>query len=199
MDLSAPHRAVSPTVDGAVLMVLARTTRPLTGREIGVLAERSEAGVRRALRRLSEHGLITTQEAGKALLHTLNRDHVAAPAVEHLAELRAELVARLKAEVGDWSIKPVRLALFGSAARGDGDTRSDIDLLLIRPVGVSEADPTWEGQLRNLKTAVLAWTGNHAALAELSEADAARLEPGRLPIAADLERDAITIWGEGPD
>lgn len=199
MDLSAPYRAVSPTVEGAVLMVLVGTTRPLTGREVGLLANRSEAGVRRALRRLSEHGLITTQEAGRALLHTLNRSHVAAPAVERLAEMRSEFLGRLRAEVDEWSIKPVRVALFGSAARADGDTRSDIDLLVIRPEDVSEDDPTWESQLRSLSTAVLGWTGNHAAIAELPAADAVRLESGLLPIAQEIGRDAITIWGDPVD
>ena len=177
-------------------MVLAGTTRPLTGREVGILADRSEAGVRRALRRLSEHGLVTTQEAGRALLHTLNRDHVAAPAVERLAEIRAEFLGRLRTEIEDWSIKPVRVALFGSAARGDGDTRSDIDLLVIRPQDVRDADPAWEEQLRALSTAVLGWTGNHASVADVSAADAARLEAGLLPIAEEIGRDAITIWGD---
>jgi predicted nucleotidyltransferase len=199
LDLSAPHRAVSPTVEGAVLMVLIGTTRPLTGREVGVLANRSEAGVRRALRRLSEHGLVTTQEAGRALLHTLNRNHVAAPAVERLAEIRSEFLGRLRAEVDEWSIKPVRVALFGSAARADGDTRSDIDLLVIRPEDVSEDDSAWERQLRNLSTAVLGWTGNHAAIAELSAADAIRLESGLHPIAQEIGRDAITIWEDTVD
>ena len=199
MDLSAPYRAVSPTVEGAVLMVLAGTTRPLTGREVGQLANRSEAGVRRALRRLSDHGLVTTQEAGRAVLHTLNRNHVAAPAVERLAGIRAELLGRLRAEIEDWSIKPVKVALFGSAARGDGDTRSDIDLLVIRPEDVSDADQAWESQLSNLSRAVLAWTGNHPSVAELSATDASRLEAGLLPISQEIGRDAITIWGDPGD
>ena len=180
-------------------MVLAGTTRPLTGREVGQLANRSEAGVRRALRRLDVHGIVPTHQARRAVLHTLNRNHVAAPAVERLAGIRAELLGRLRAEIEDWSIKPVKVALFGSAARGDGDTRSDIDLLVIRPEDVSDADQAWESQLSNLSRAVLAWTGNHPSVAELSATDASRLEAGLLPISQEIGRDAITIWGDPGD
>jgi len=194
MDLSAPHRAVAPTVEGAVLMVLARVTRPLSGREIGRLAGRSEAGVRRALRRLSEHGLVKTDEAGKTLLHSLNRDHLAAPAVEILTNMRAELLRRIKIAIAEWSIKPLEASLFGSSARGDGSTGSDIDLLVVRPPEVSGSDPVWEEQIRELSSSVLRWTGNHASVAELSPTDAELIASGDLPNAEEIGRDAIPLW-----
>ena len=65
--------------------------RPLTGRDVARLAGRgSEAGIRKALARLTSHGIIRAEEAGRALLHTLNRDHLAVPALEVLGvrELR---------------------------------------------------------------------------------------------------------------
>ncbi len=177
-------------------MVLARVTRPLSGREVGRLAGRSEAGVRRALHRLSEHGVVKTDEAGRTLLHSLNRDHLAAPAVETLTDMRAELLRRIRTAIEDWAIKPVEASLFGSFARGDGSTGSDIDLLVVRPREVSESDPLWENQIRELGSSVLRWTGNHASVAELSPAEAELVASGDLPIAEEIGMDAITIWDE---
>jgi len=75
---------------------------------------------RAVLNRLADQGLVLQQEAGKAVLYTLNRDHLAAPAVSILADIRSELVRRLRATLADWTIQPVHASLFGWAARGDG-------------------------------------------------------------------------------
>jgi hypothetical protein len=198
MDLSSPYKAVVPTVEGAVLTVLAATTRPLTGREVARLTERSEAGARRALRRLVEHGIVLADEAGKATLHRLNRDHLAAPAVETLAGMRTELVRRLRSAIEGWVIKPVYASLFGSAARGDGDTDSDIDVLVVRPAEIPDSDDLWNNQVAELGVLVLRWTGNHAAIAVLPLADAERLEIERPPIAEALSSEAVPIWGDTP-
>jgi hypothetical protein len=198
MDLSSPYKAVVPTVEGAVLTVLAATTRPLTGREVARLTERSEAGARRALRRLVEHGIVLADEAGKATLHRLNRDHLAAPAVETLAGMRTELVRRLRSAIEGWVIKPVYASLFGSAARGDGDTDSDIDVLVVRPAEIPDSDDLWNNQVAELGVLVLRWTGNHAAIAVLPLADAERLETERPPIAEALSSEAVPIWGDTP-
>lgn len=84
------------TLEGDVLVALAGTTRPLTGRQVAGLVPRgSQKAVSVALDRLVEQGIVLRQEAGRAYLHVLNRDHLAAPAVEVLAGLRGELLARL--------------------------------------------------------------------------------------------------------
>ena len=134
MDLSRPYSAVAPTLDLDVLTVLAGTTGELTGRDVARLARRgSQRGVQRVLDRLVQHGLVSTRTAGRARMYRLNRDHLAAPAVELVADMRGELIARLRELIRAWRIPPERAFLFGSAARGDGDTESDIDILLVRP------------------------------------------------------------------
>src|SRR4051794_10747130 len=100
MDLSRPYTALCPSLDGDVLVTLAGTRRPLTGREVARLAgRRSHVGVRDVLARLVEQGLVDRQEAGSALLYTLNREHLAAPAVAVLAGMRSDLVRRLRTEI----------------------------------------------------------------------------------------------------
>jgi hypothetical protein len=132
MDLTDPTRALTPTLDGPVLAVLARAGRPLTVGEIAQQAARgSEIGIRRSVARLVDQGLVTATQMGRNLVHELNREHVAAPAATLLADLRLELWKRLRETLAGWTEKPVHAAVFGSAARGDGGTDSDIDLLLV--------------------------------------------------------------------
>jgi predicted nucleotidyltransferase len=175
MDVARPYAAVAPSLDGDVLVVLAGTTQPLTGARVAKLVRRgTERGVQKALDRLVEQGVVHRQAAGRAYLHALNRDHIAASTVEALAGLRGELLGRLRDEFAQWNPAPAHASLFGSAARGDGDTRSDIDLLVVRPADVDEENPTWRDQLDRLAVHVESWTGNHAGVIELDAAEVAQ-------------------------
>lgn len=196
MDVSRPHSALVPTLDGDVLMVLAGTTRPLTGREVARLARRgSQRGVASVLARLVEQGLVRRQEAGRALLYTLNRDHLAAPAVDVLASLRSELLTRLERSLGTWQVPAVHASLFGSAARGDGDTSSDIDLFLVRPADVDPDDPRWREQVDAIAEDVHRWTGNRAGIAEVSAEAIEGLRESQPRVADELRTDAVRLIG----
>lgn len=196
MDMARPYSSVVPTIDGDVLFVLATNTRPLTGRQIAAAAHRgSQSAVAAVLDRLVEQGLVLREQAGRAYLHVLNRDHVAAGTVEMLAGLRTEMLRRLREAFEDWEIAPVSAVLFGSAARGDGDVASDVDLLLVRPDGVESEDDRWRQQLEHLTEHVLLWTGNHAAIVELAAAELPRLLGERPPVVEDLRRDGVDLFG----
>jgi len=198
MDLSQPYTAICPSLEGPVLEVLARTARPLTGREIARLSRRgSERGVRLVLNRLVEHGLVTAQEAGSASLFLLNREHVAANLVEGLLRLRAELIERIRREVHQWISPPVHVSIFGSAARADGDTASDIDMLIVRPQQIADEDAAWREQLHQLAEHIELWSGNHASLHELTPRDLKAALRRNEPIITSLRDQSITI--AGPD
>jgi predicted nucleotidyltransferase len=196
MDMSAPYSVLLTRTEGRILSTLAGTTRPLSGREVARLSGTSPNGAWKTLRRFVEHGLVTEREAGgKTLLYTLNRDHLAADTALILTDLRSRLTDRLKARIEGWAVPPFHVCLFGSAARGDGDTGSDVDLVVIRPSGVNEADEQWRTQLDELADAVLSWTGNHAGISEIAHSDIARLERERPAILDELERDGIVLCG----
>lgn len=196
MDVARPYTAVCTTLDGDVLQVLARTTGVLTGREVAALTgRRSHSGVLDALHRLTEHGLVTRVELNRAYLFTLNREHLAAPAVEILMGMRAELLRRLRGELDSWEIAPAHVSMFGSAARGDGDTGSDIDLLVIRPGDVADDNATWRAQLADLKDQIRRWTGNHAQIVELADEEVIRLREDERAIVAALRSDAVVLYG----
>jgi len=196
VDVARPHAAVSPGIEGEALVVLARTTAPLTGRQIARLVRRgTSASVSAALDRLVRQGLVNREHAGSAYLHTLNREHVAAQIAELMAGLRSELVRRLRDTLKGWEPEPFHASMFGSAARGDGDSESDIDLLIIRPSHIDEENSVWREQIDHLSQAVYSWTGNHAGIIEVTEGDLATSSGAAARIVGELEADGIDLAG----
>lgn len=196
MDLSRPISTVVPSLDGPVLAALARTTQPLTGRRVQQLAGAgSEHGVRKVLQRLTETGLVQATQAGPSILYTLNRQHLAAAAVDQLTNLPQRLVDRICAAMDDWSVPPVHASLFGSFARGDGGLDSDIDILLIHEGDTDPAPADWPDQVADLAEQVFRWTGNHAQVYELSLAQLDEHLAADEPIVQEWTNDAVTVAG----
>jgi predicted nucleotidyltransferase len=147
------------------------------------------------LNRLTEHGLVTRLELNSAALFSLNREHIAYPAVATLAGLRAALLDFIREAVRTWEVQPIHLSMFGSAARGDGNTRSDIDLLVVRPTEVEEENPRWREQFETLREAIERKTGNVVSMLEISEPELDRLRDEEPPIVEALRAEAITLSG----
>lgn len=195
MDLSNPYVGMFPTVDSAVLYVLASARKPRTGREIARLAGRSQSATQRVLDRLADHGLVLRDQAGRAFVYRLNSEHVAAAPISTLAAMRAALFHRIGDRIEEWLLRPMHVSVFGSAARGDGSTGSDVDIFIVRVAAVDEEDGVWRGQLDDLSTSIHAWSGNHAGIAEVGEHELEKLREERPPVIAELERDAVQIYG----
>jgi hypothetical protein len=222
MDLSDPTRSVTPTLDGAVLAVLAVAGKPLTVGQIAEQAARgSEIGIRRSLARLVEQGVVRATMMGRNLVHELNREHVAAGVADILANLRLELWRRLREELAGWRPRPLYACVFGSAARGDGDEASDIDLLLVHPPFAGEKKPPrlppilvsqladalgpsrggpegaeeWQGQVDRLRTRVQSWTGNPLQLVDLSFHEWRHPTKAHQPLLAEIQRDGLELIG----
>lgn len=195
MDFSRPYGVISYPLDSAVLHVLTGTTQGLTGRRIAELVGSTQEGARKALRRLAKTGVIEQQEAGNAILYQFNRRHLAAPAVEDLTDLRRALLRRLTDAFESWAPPPLHASLFGSAARAEGTTESDIDLFVVRPASVDEDDRAWREQIERLPEEVHVWTGNSANVVEVAESALTDLRHRRPAVIRNLEADALTLTG----
>lgn len=199
MDLSAPHRVIAAGLDADVLTLLAGTTEAMSGRAVADgLGLRSHEGVRMSLDRLVRQGIVERTPAGRAQMHRLNRDHVGAPAVLALAGMRTELWTRLRNAIADWEVAAVHVSVFGSAARGDGTTESDIDLVIVRPDDVDAEDRRWREQLDRVGELIRSWTGNSASLIEQGERELRDLARRARPpaVIAELRRDGVDLIGE---
>jgi predicted nucleotidyltransferase len=196
VDLARPFGAITPTVDGDVLAVLAGADAAFTGRQVHRLVGRhSESGVRKALHRLVGQGTVTADRVGQADIYSLNRDHLAAPYVVGLADLRSELLSRMADDMRSWRVRPTFAALFGSAARGDMTEESDIDLFVVRPDPVDIDDGEWRAQLDGLSQRVHRWTGNDARVFELGEEEVRTGLEQRARVLRDVRADGLTLLG----
>jgi Nucleotidyltransferase domain len=194
MDFRRPLEAVTPTLDGDVLSVLARAEVEMTGREIQrVIGHGSHQGVRNAANRLTGQGVLSRRSAGNANLYRLNRDHVAASWIEGLASMPEQVLGRLRGAIDGWKQPPALVVLFGSVARGDATPQSDVDLLVVRPSGCDEDAPVWREQMAKLETQSTAWTGNDTRVLEYGEEELAEGRPQ--DVLAGAMRDGIELYG----
>lgn len=197
VDLSRPYASVAPSLDGDVLRVLASSKLALTGRQVATMAERtSHSGVLKVLDRLVEHGLVTRIALNRANLYSLNRDHLAAPAVEILMGMRNTLIDLMRGMSSEWAVQPMHLSLFGSAARGDGDTESDIDLFAVRAGDIDADDAEWRSQIEDLRGGAERWTGNPSSVIEVSETRMTRLAAESSATIDEICRDGVLLAGE---
>jgi predicted nucleotidyltransferase len=190
MDLSAPITDVIPGHRGAVLAALLRLREPVTGRELAAQAGVPAATARRIIDDLAEAGLVDLRPAGRALGVTLNRQHLAVPALEQLAAMRALLIDTLRASIAAWELPAAAAWMFGSAARGDGDRRSDIDLVV---VARGETSDDWETQTADLASLGSACTGNDVQVLDYSKREFRRLVSETNPLIRSLREDGIEL------
>ncbi len=187
MDVSMPISSAVPSLDGPVLVALAATTGPASLAEVYRRAGRgSKSGVREVLLRMVEHGLVHEIPGG----FVLNREHVAGPAVEMLADLHGELVRRIRSAVDDWAGDVALVGLFGSAARRDGDSSSDIDVLV-----VSDAEDL-DALVDRLTIQIRSWTGNRAQVIGMPAAELRRLRRAGESIVANWDAELLVICGD---
>ncbi|WP_417217430.1 nucleotidyltransferase domain-containing protein [Arthrobacter sp.] len=160
MRLQNPIAALTPTVDAAVLHVLARADSGFTAPAVHRLSpdKNSESGVRNALARLVKQGIALEDVVGQTRSYRLNRQHLLAAAIMEMARAKDMLLVQLRGEIRDWQLEPLDVRLFGSAARSEMRDDSDIDLLFVFPDGYDE--DLAASHLSDLSLKVASWTGN---------------------------------------
>lgn len=196
MELQHPLGAISGAVDTRVLDVLVRAANaPMDAAMIARLTGKSYTGVRHALERMVEQGTVLESSVGTKSLYRFNARHLLAPAIASIVDAKLALVHRLDAVVAELftSTPPAFGALFGSAARNEMHSGSDLDLFLVRP---DHADVDVFGRSADdLAETATALTGNDArvlvyTLAELAEGAV------RHPVLAEIARDGIPFAGD---
>lgn len=196
MDWNEPAAAVMSHGIAAVLRTLAGADGMSSVREIARLAGISPTRARQAVERLAEHGLLTVDSGAASHVVRLNREHLAVEPAIALANLRARVLDRIGDEVASWSLPALHVSLFGSAARGDGSTSSDIDLLVIHQSFPSLAErERWDDQLAQSGAAIQQWTGNWVGWFQASSEDLSRMIADREPILVEWRRDAVRLFG----
>lgn len=189
--LQRPFAAVTSSLDGDVLLVLARADASFTGGELArMIPSASAEGVRKAVKRLVEHGLVSMEPIGSAHTYRLNREHLLADAVVSIARADEIFYARAREHVSAWPRSPEAVILYGSAARGEMEPDSDLDLLV-----VADPDDTIDASMADLARAASSWTGNDARVVNLSPQEVRRDLADGDPLIGELVRDGHVLWG----
>lgn len=197
MDLNKPLGVITPTVDAEVLAVLAGANETFTGVRVHqVIGSSTQKTVWTALQRLSDQGIVLKVQKGSAGLYSLNRDHLAAPYILGLADLKGEFLKRISKAITHWEIKPVFAAVFGSAARGEMRLDSDIDIFIVRPDKVDADDNLWVFRHAELSESVTKWTGNDARIFEMSESEVARGLAANERVLSDIREQGLRLLGD---
>jgi predicted nucleotidyltransferase len=196
MDLAMPLAVVTPTLDAAVLHALAATTARASGARVHQMAGTgSPDGVRRVLTRLVAQGIVLADEHPNATLYLLNRDHVAADAIVALTRLRTAIIDRITNALSCWSSEPVHASLFGSFARGEATTTSDIDILVVTgPAGAPDQDAR-AAQIEQLSADILRWTGNRGHIVDPTPDTLAAMIAADDPLLVSWRADHIHLMG----
>lgn len=199
MDLSNPVSAVIPTLEGQILRVLARTTRPLTAPNIIRLVNRgSGPGIRVALTRLTDVGTVLGEQVGRQLQYEANRAHAAWPAIEAVVDFANGFARRLDGEISrlldeapDGDL--VTCAVFGSTARGTADADSDIDLALVVPDDMPQARS--DAIANDLTNGIEQFTGNATNVMVLTHAQRDDMVARGDALVGSWHADARTVHG----
>jgi DNA-binding transcriptional ArsR family regulator len=195
VDFVHPVEAVVPGVQGRVLAVLAESTAEVNMRTLARLAAVSLAQASRVLPDLVELGIVERREVPPSSQFRLNRDHIAGRLVVELARVADAVLAELGGLAGALPLPPASAIVFGSFARAEADRTSDIDTLLVRPLGVESDDPAWERSIDIWRSRVRTITGNHVEVLEVAADELTARLRGRQTLWRDIRRDGIAVFG----
>lgn len=196
MLLHSPLSVVTPSVDGDVLTALAAAEDEFTLSRLHSLApHRSRDGLRRALARLSDQGIVDVRAVGTSHAYSLNREHLASPSILELTAMKSRFLERVHGELVQWTPPPIFAAMFGSAPRGAMETSSDIDLFLLHP---GEDAEEWGEVLDELSRRAQRWTGNAVNILTMTVREVHGAGVAE-PVLRDVSRDGIPILGTPRD
>ena len=182
-----PFSGLIPGAKGAVLAVMLRTGKPMTGRHVSVMVgdRYSLWAVQMALKELVSMGLVEAENYGRSTLHRLNDRHALIP---HLQAI-ASPVEMLRRVVIKWSEGAEAVILFGSIARNEAQPDSDIDLAVVASEG-------WPG-VTALQNAVWDELGNRCDVLLVTHEEFLRRPPTE-PVVEAIIEDGIPLVGAMP-
>jgi predicted nucleotidyltransferase len=195
MDFVHPVRAVIPGAQGRVLAILAETTADLNLRTLARLAGVSVAQASRVMPDLVELGLVERHEVPPSSQFRLNHENVAAQAILDISRSRDAALHRIGIAADSLSISPVSIVVFGSLARGEADSQSDIDVVIVRPDETAEDDDVWAADVERWRSEARAITGNRVEVLEVSHHEVRARLAGNSTLWSDIVRDGVTVHG----
>lgn len=195
MDFSRPISSLIPGSTGRILDVLVSSHDELNLTTVADLAGVSTSQASRVLPHLVRLGVVTRHDVPPSSLFSLNRDHIAATPLLDLLHTRDRLVDVLSTLAAKIEPSPVNITLFGSAVRGQANAESDIDVVVVRPHGIEDADESWSTTLADWSEGVLRSTGNAVNVLELGEEEVGKIIGSNRPVWRAVVTEGKTVAG----
>lgn len=192
MDLESPLRTIASPVEAETLRILTGTDAEFSASQVHQLAESaSPYGVRKALGRLAESGLVVSTTLGKSTFWRGNRHHVLWPAIELAVNARRELLDRLRGQFAERT--ELAAYLYGSFARRSATPDSDIDILIVYPDDALQ--DTMVDFAYSLSQQIAAWTGNEGHIYNATRSGLSDAIDGADPVMTSIRHDAVALIG----
>ena len=184
MDFVRPIEAIVPGAQGRVLATLVETTAELNLREVAQLSAVSPAQASRILPGLVDLGVVERREVPPSSQFRLVREHTAARSLISLAHATDNVLGEIGRMASAMPNPPASVIVFGSFARREARTDSDIDVLVVRPTDIDEG-----------RNGVGRLTGNAVEIVEYSPAEIeTRLDEGS-DLLRQVSTDGLLILG----
>lgn len=198
MDLAHPLSSLIPSLDASTLGALAATEGSLSASQIARTAGRgSRTGHLLVLGRLVEHGIVLAEPTGHGSRYRLNRDHVLHAAILEALAARRTLIDRVATRSRLLDPLPVHVSLFGSFARGEATTASDVDLLVVAQD--ADAVEALGESLADVTDSIQRWCGNRCQIVAVSVEQLRSMAADGEPIVANLLADHVVLIGDPLD
>ena len=195
MDFLRPVQAVIPGAQGRILAVFAETSAELNLRTIARLSGVSIAHASRVMPVLLELGVVERREAPPSALFRFVPENVASRSITSLTSTRQTVLDESGAAAAHLETPPVSVVVFGSFARSEADSKSDIDVLVVRPRSVGEDDEAWRRSVSGWREHVGRLAGNQVEVLEVDEDEVSRSLGGKKPLWANIQREGILLFG----
>lgn len=199
MDYRYPVQAVIPGVQGHVLAVLAATDTELTMRTVAKLAGVSVNRAVSVLNGLVELGIVRRRDAGRSALVALDRENEVGRLVTSLGSLRTRVVDRMREAAQSIRPRPTSIVLFGSLAAGTASAASDVDVLVVRAVGVDEHDGQWLESLGAWSDLATRIVGNPVNALVVGELEVPVLLRSRRQLWREIADTGVVLLGSSID
>ena len=92
-------------------------------------------------------------------------------------------------------LQPASVVIFGSFARGQAVGESDIDTLLVRPLGIDEIDERWSSTVQQWIDHMETTSGNSVEVLEVGEADIPARLSSKRSVWQEIRRDGLVVRG----
>ena len=183
----------------AVCRALLDTAEGMSGRQVAREARINHQTCAVALGRLEEMGVVRRQGSGQSQLFRLNRENALVgdlliPLLKKEREVFPRIIRRMGEMVAD---RCLRALVFGSVARGEEQTGSDLDLLLIAD------SPRGQAAVRraadDARAALAGEWGLRVNAIVLTQRSLERRRERKDPLIINILREGIEVWPRGQE